>query len=105
MENLHKYPGLEESEKKCLVLSQLQCPGMPLEDVFVLSIHDNQATCLKKSDAEGCFMGLPHIPGGPVGVASVGNPLNFFHYTLPSDPDDPDVFPTWLLEQIKPDEE
>lgn len=76
---------------------------MPLEDVFVINWTNNPAMCIKKSDAADCSMGI--TPGGLQTLMSVGRPPKIFHCPLPADPNDPAVFPNWLLEQTKPDED
>lgn len=83
-----------------LITAQLQCPGMPLEHHQILAKNGNQLICMppnqeasmQRTTSSGQAMGMI-IPTSETGA-------NIMYYTLPSDPNDPEKFPSSFLQKV-----
>lgn len=85
-----------------LIAAQLQCPGMPLEDYFILYDDGRVATCIKKADKDFCEIVCQRTGfGKQSGSLRVnGNDVDALFYPLPSSPDDPKVFERSFLDTL-----
>merc|ERR1712060_59489 len=87
-----------------LIMAQLQCPSMPLEDYIIISSSGDNFQCIRKGDKDKCkidrrlvdrnnadtFLGVDERKGLPMLI-----------FPKPKHPDDLNVFPRSFLEQFK----
>ncbi|CAB9525915.1 expressed unknown protein [Seminavis robusta] len=92
-----------------LMVAQLQCPGMPLEDHHVCHGSPSHVTSILKKDKEKWLLQNKLLSEGRniQGMTSTmivnseeGGAL--IQHPMPSGPDDPEVFPEEFLKEIRP---
>jgi hypothetical protein len=91
-----------------LVLAQMQCPGLPLENLHILGVADvpgsgeRIVSAIPKDQREGCKI-LHRDAATNMGYLENTGPgtMDIVQVTLPSDPDDDTQFPASLLEQVQ----
>lgn len=96
-----------EHRKRNLILAQLQCPGMPLEEYFVSS-HvggDNPGVhCIHNRDRDKCRMKLTELRNGQGVLGQVeakpGMSVTSMFFPIPKDPNDPNVFSSEFLQSL-----
>eukprot|EP00977_Amphora_coffeiformis_P003838 scaffold766_cov179-Amphora_coffeaeformis.AAC.21 len=76
-----------------LILAQLQCPGMPLEDYHGLGQKLDKVLCVHKNDLDK--LRIDKETGNVISMHPDG--LEMIEYDLPSDPDDPELFASLLV--------
>ena len=96
-------PSKKRYREENLIVAQLQCPGMPLEDYIILFDNGRVASCIKKADKEYCKLAITRrgfgVQDGSMQVN--GNDVDLLQFPLPSSPDDPDVFPRSFLDTLE----
>ena len=93
-------PSAMHGLKQTIISTQLQCPGMPLEDykVFSIDFNRNTARCIKSSDIHKVKFGS--LGGAPTVQATSHEGAEIIEYPLPSNPDDPEHFAASFLAQF-----
>ena len=87
-----------ESAKKGLVLAQLQCPGQPLENYFVISCVPPSIYCVAEEDRQ--FVINDHL--GLRVEGAEGHQVRVERFKIPEGPDDPEFFSADFLAQLQP---
>lgn len=82
-----------------LVLAQLQCPGMPLEDYHSLGREGDEILCVHKKDLDK--LRIDKETGSIISTHPDG--LELIKYAAPSDSDDPELFAS-LLDALAKDD-
>ena len=111
-----------------LIIAQLQYPGMPLENYYIFAPYDNIVQCVKKEDKKRLLIRTSRVGAleDPHHVYSrtyetidpndvmrenssfssdsdvPPNTIVVKNFPIPSDPDDPTVFPEDFLAQVRP---
>ncbi|CAB9501771.1 expressed unknown protein [Seminavis robusta] len=89
--------------KQSLIIAQLQCPGMPLEDYFIMCTTPDgtHVRCAHNNDKHKFHLQMKQAPNGVVGTILPKNEqIDVLFHPLPTDPNDADVFPPELLQQL-----
>jgi len=87
-----------------LLMAQLQCPGMPLEDAFILNRQGRQLTYIHKRDRAKVAVDKKHSKDYQQALTAMkvlDESVDVMQYTMPTDPDDPTIFPASLLTQVQ----
>ena len=86
-----------------LISAQLQCPGMPLEGLIIVTSDAKSVQCIKECDKQYCRIVNIRTFGTGSGSLQVesGKEVDFINFPLPSSPDDPSVFPQAFLDILK----
>ena len=87
-----------------LVVAQLQCPRMPLEDKFVVSVKGNTLMCIQKSDRDKVAICNQEIGNQEVGTSLQVIDSGFtgiLQYSMPADPNDPRAFSQNLIDLLE----
>lgn len=94
-------PSPMQGLKQTIISTQLQCPGMPLEDyrVFAMNIKRGTARCIKKNDIDK--VKFSSIAGAVTIETTSRQAAEIIEYPLPVDPDDPEHFPVSFLAQFQ----
>jgi hypothetical protein len=93
----------EERERisKDLILAQLQCPGMPLEKYYLINRNGYDLTCIHKDDRRKVRIVKTIIEGRVESTIEGIASADVIRYPMPSDPDDPKIFPSGFLRMLK----
>ncbi|CAB9504044.1 expressed unknown protein [Seminavis robusta] len=96
-------------QTKSLVVAQLQCPGMPLEDHQICEVTPTHLTAILNKDKDKWLMRNKVLSEGrEIQGKTSTMTLNskeggaVIQHPMPSGPDDPEFFPEEFLKEIRP---
>lgn len=83
--------------ERSLIIAQLQCPGMPLEDYILFSERDGILDCIHKDSKDDFEVQSKKEKF----IVKAKKQLAFLKYQIPKSPNDPKVFSTEFLDSLK----